>query len=847
MNWVDQAHAGAQVLGKIDEGEVGDVRARHLMDYWAHGEGAAKIGWGAPGDYDRCLVEVGKHVGPKMVHGLCANLHHKALGIWPATHAAAERGHKTARPGWLGLVDADLEKVGEKGFIHGWIYVGPHPSIGQLVHDPKLGRDGEITRLTNGRVHVEWHDTFGHRTGKRNSFQHIHDDAHRPGKLMQRHEHPEGMDDFSKEHAAAVAASRRKDHKAAELHYRAAAYHAPDDKTRKEMLDRANAAALRHVGPLPDATPPPDKPAFDPAAVHDELRGMTHDDAEARLKALRKPELDALATHLGYSRSRTKKDAIGTLLGHHDIGRARPARKPGEFSAGLSAQLRAASDAMPKDQAGWRAVVPRDPAPDISRFEADVTMRQARLTRAQESYKRERDLIADELRKLTDDERRMYGAHGIPDTHLPDWVENNGHRLYNMPGIWDLNNAKHSLTDAQRYLKQAERDLADARKVIPAAHLPVDPVTGLQMPTAELRAHYGRLMDAGRKAMAEVQDEFAHDPELVRLRTAGAEHERIRAHLAGVRNNLREAWLNEHGSTTERDAKYKLYTDANRIYSEHMAHPDAGAARQIRQRESEIIQQMIASHRDVGGHTHGQVKRLSAADLKYMIVSKGTLAARADAEKRLKEAEGMYPTDWVRHSDEAGLLRLTSSERAYQNDTTRILSMPKKSRDSVPYDGAYRDSTQQTVVHELGHRMEWTVPGLREMEFAFHRDAATQGGVVEAPQKLSVLMPGYGYESWEKAIKDRFADAYVGKTYEGLGRSGNDPTVTSWEVFQTGTEDLLGRSTRVLGNDDLQAFTLGALLTLGHRADSTPPRPRPVSKPRKGHRRAPAAPRAPRP
>lgn len=70
-----------------------------LMEYWAHGEGAAKIGWGVPGDYDKCLVELGKYVDPAIVHGLCQNLHIRATGA-PAGHAPAElaataaEGHK---------------------------------------------------------------------------------------------------------------------------------------------------------------------------------------------------------------------------------------------------------------------------------------------------------------------------------------------------------------------------------------------------------------------------------------------------------------------------------------------------------------------------------------------------------------------------------------------------------------------------------------------------------------------------------------------------------------------------------------------------------------------------------
>jgi hypothetical protein len=62
-----------------------------LMRYWSEGPGAAKIGWSTPGDFDRCRVELGKYVGPAIVDGLCANLHHRATGAWPG-HAPGEGG-----------------------------------------------------------------------------------------------------------------------------------------------------------------------------------------------------------------------------------------------------------------------------------------------------------------------------------------------------------------------------------------------------------------------------------------------------------------------------------------------------------------------------------------------------------------------------------------------------------------------------------------------------------------------------------------------------------------------------------------------------------------------------------
>lgn len=58
----------------------------NLKKYWLHGEGAAKIRWGEGGDYNRCVLELSRHVNPAQVHGLCGNLHEEALGISTAEH-----------------------------------------------------------------------------------------------------------------------------------------------------------------------------------------------------------------------------------------------------------------------------------------------------------------------------------------------------------------------------------------------------------------------------------------------------------------------------------------------------------------------------------------------------------------------------------------------------------------------------------------------------------------------------------------------------------------------------------------------------------------------------------------
>ena len=55
--------------------------AEDLRDYWLHGKGAAKIRWGTPGDWTRCVRQLSKYMGPR-AKGYCALRHHEATGMW---------------------------------------------------------------------------------------------------------------------------------------------------------------------------------------------------------------------------------------------------------------------------------------------------------------------------------------------------------------------------------------------------------------------------------------------------------------------------------------------------------------------------------------------------------------------------------------------------------------------------------------------------------------------------------------------------------------------------------------------------------------------------------------------
>lgn len=62
--------------------------AAKLAEYWTHGKGAAKIGWGTKGAMRRCIAELGKYVH-KSPGGLCADYHKIATGEWPTEHGKA--------------------------------------------------------------------------------------------------------------------------------------------------------------------------------------------------------------------------------------------------------------------------------------------------------------------------------------------------------------------------------------------------------------------------------------------------------------------------------------------------------------------------------------------------------------------------------------------------------------------------------------------------------------------------------------------------------------------------------------------------------------------------------------
>lgn len=64
----------------------GDGNAEQLRQYWLYGVGAAKIGWGTPGDFRRCVANLTPYLGAR-AGGYCQLLHKRATGMYTGDKA----------------------------------------------------------------------------------------------------------------------------------------------------------------------------------------------------------------------------------------------------------------------------------------------------------------------------------------------------------------------------------------------------------------------------------------------------------------------------------------------------------------------------------------------------------------------------------------------------------------------------------------------------------------------------------------------------------------------------------------------------------------------------------------
>lgn len=162
-------------MNEPDPDVVEELQSRmppQLKAYWLRGPGAARIRWGTPGSFRRCVREL-RDDFPQNPEGLCANLYHEATGRWPGERndggtdgfEQAPSGVVTwSTPGSTALAFENQQTGDGRMFVPGalvWDEPGPWPLMAKDTfssHDDAdlagaihtLGRDGD--RITGDGV-----------------------------------------------------------------------------------------------------------------------------------------------------------------------------------------------------------------------------------------------------------------------------------------------------------------------------------------------------------------------------------------------------------------------------------------------------------------------------------------------------------------------------------------------------------------------------------------------------------------------------------------------------------------------------------------------------------------------
>jgi hypothetical protein len=133
-----------------------------------------------------------------------------------------------------------------------------------------------------------------------------------------------------------------------------------------------------------------------------------------------------------------------------------------------------------------------------------------------------------------------------------------------------------------------------------------------------------------------------------------------------------------------------------------------------------------------------------------------------------------------------------------------------------------RDPDMSTATHELGHRMQYSVGNLNDLERAFLvRRTSVQSGDFPEHTVRQALEPVYGTSRKELCRPDHFANRYMGKEYDKV----TEIVTMGMESLFTGTNGGLIGVGRSDPDREFRDFILGAVATAGGRNEHKEPIP----------------------
>lgn len=300
-----------------------------------------------------------------------------------------------------------------------------------------------------------------------------------------------------------------------------------------------------------------------------------------------------------------------------------------------------------------------------------------------------------------------------------------------------------------------------------------------------------RLAEAGRVIDDEIErrvrQELGDD-----LMDAAREFDAIEREVAVVTRDMSDAWR-EYSHSSKLYARTPNTRNKNRFEK---------AEREYRELESRSAE-LLGRREALAGTARDTVLRAQQNAAREVL---GEIRDYGNGRSRVRGSlpdgfadpiavgERAYPTQWVDNLPDYQWIR---RGRGYHEEWSRTIAL------------SGRDHIADVAIHEFGHAMEASIPGMRLLEWVFYyrRTNATK---VKARN-----VPGYSKKEWFR--EDEFGHFYVGRDYARYyGANERLRPWQSYEIVSMGVEALLGsrRPEVVWRDDDYRRFILGTLALL---------------------------------
>lgn len=262
-----------------------------------------------------------------------------------------------------------------------------------------------------------------------------------------------------------------------------------------------------------------------------------------------------------------------------------------------------------------------------------------------------------------------------------------------------------------------------------------------------------RVADAGISAPMTVEERQAALAESDNLWAA---YQKARDEQGGYALVERERWLN---SKVDLDASPTAYIEAYR----------------------DAVRESLAEIRPMGG------------PLKTDINVKGWTS---DVQAAFDKTTSYYPTSWLEASNDRGTLNVIRTDRGYYLGA----------RNELAVSGTMHDENDliRVIAHEMGHRSEDVVPGIKETEWVWEQRRTYTGNDVVYGSREVAATGHRDYGPGESGRADEYLTPYIGRSY------GDSPT-SFHEVLSVGMESLLTGSNRLWEDPDYRSLILGML------------------------------------